>query len=59
MNEYYKDQQRKVDKLRIENPKELTQRKNPIRNTSQIIFGDDYYYSGKHMYESTMKESYE
>jgi len=59
LNEYYKDQQRKVDKLRIENPKELTQRKNPIRNTSQIIFGDDYYYSGKHMYESTMKESYE
>jgi len=44
---------RKVDRMRIENPKALTQKKNPIRNTSQIRFGDYYYYSGKHMFDTT------
>jgi len=57
--EYYEDQKRKVDRMRIENPKALTQKKNPIRNASQIRFGDYFYYSGKHMYDTTSTESYE
>ena len=59
LEEYYEDQKRKVDRMRRESPKALTQMKNPIRNSSQIRFGDYYYYSGKHMYDTTNAESYE
>jgi len=59
LGEYYEDQKRKVDRMRIENPKGLTQKKNPIRNSSQIRFGDYFYYSGKHMFDTTQAESYD
>ena len=59
LGEYYEDQKRKVDRMRIENPKGLTQKKNPIRNTSQIRFGDYFFYSGKHMFDTTQTESYD
>lgn len=55
---YYDDQSRKVARMRKENPRTLTQKKNPIRNLSQLTFGDTYYYSGKHMYQTTTKESF-
>uniref|UniRef100_A0A7S4KPR6 EF-hand domain-containing protein n=1 Tax=Guillardia theta TaxID=55529 RepID=A0A7S4KPR6_GUITH len=56
---YYEDLQRKVDRMRKENPKSITQRKNPLRNRSQVTVGDGYYYTGKHMFTTTFKESYD
>ena len=54
---YYEDQSRKLEKAKRENPKSVTQRKNPVRNISKVPFGDTFYYSGKHMFETTSKES--
>lgn len=55
---YYQDSARKVERMRETAPKLLMQRKNPVRNMSQIPFGDAFYYVGKHMYSTTMQESY-
>jgi len=55
---YYKDSARRVERMRETAPKMLMQQKNPVRNMSQIPFGDAFYYVGKHMYSTTMQESY-
>lgn len=54
---YYEDQRRKMERQKRENPRSVTQKRNPVRNISQVPFGDSFYYSGKHMFETTTKES--
>mmetsp|Transcript_37281 Transcript_37281/g.76410 ORF Transcript_37281/g.76410 Transcript_37281/m.76410 type:complete len:337 (-) Transcript_37281:108-1118(-) len=58
LTSYYEDQVRKVERVKTENPRMLTQKKSPVRNLSQVPMGDTYYYSGKHMFQTTTKESY-
>jgi len=55
---YYDDQQRRVERLKRENPRAITQKRNPVRNISQVPFGDYFYYTGKHMFETTTTETY-
>ena len=57
--EYYMDRTKWVERMRKENAQALNQIKNPIRNASQIRLGDYYYYAGKHMYDTTLAESFE
>mmetsp|Transcript_3480 Transcript_3480/g.6933 ORF Transcript_3480/g.6933 Transcript_3480/m.6933 type:complete len:316 (-) Transcript_3480:79-1026(-) len=57
LGSYYSDQHRKMETMKRINPRAVTQKRNPVRNMSQVPFGDDYYYSGKHMFETTTKEA--
>mmetsp|Transcript_6716 Transcript_6716/g.16460 ORF Transcript_6716/g.16460 Transcript_6716/m.16460 type:complete len:316 (-) Transcript_6716:110-1057(-) len=57
LGSYYSDQHRKMETLKRINPRAVTQKRNPVRNMSQVPFGDYFYYSGKHMFESTTKEA--
>lgn len=58
LSAYYKDSERKVNRMRVVAPKALMQRKNPIRNMSQVPFGDAFYYAGKHMFSTTSAETF-
>ena len=58
LGSYYETQVRRLERLKKVAPDIGLRQQNTIRNVSQISFGDSYYYSGRHMFSTTSKESY-
>jgi hypothetical protein len=58
LGSYYETQVRRLERLKKKAPNVGLQQQNTIRNVSQISFGDNYYYTGRHMFSTTSKESY-
>jgi hypothetical protein len=58
LGSYYESQLQNLEQLKAINPMIGSQQQKTVRNISQISFGDNYYFGGRHMYSSTMKETF-